>query len=77
MHQETTLSVPNGAEQASEARLIALVLDTVTSEHSRRSYRTALVRFFGWIRASEAAPTFTKALVGEYRGSLPGFRPPP
>ena len=27
-----------------EARLIALVLDGVTSEHSRRSYRTGLDR---------------------------------
>ncbi len=70
MHQESTLSVQNSAEQASEARLIALVLDSVTSEHSRRSYRTGLVRFFGWVRTSAAAPTFSKALVGEYRAQL-------
>ncbi len=70
MHQESTLSAPNSGEQAAEARLIALVLDTVTSEHSRRSYRTGLVRFFSWIRTSEMGPTFSKALVGEYRAYL-------
>ncbi len=53
-----------------EARLIAPVLSTVTSVHSRRSYRTGLVRFFGWVRTSAAAPTFSKALVGEYRAQL-------
>ena len=53
-----------------DARLISFVLDTVTSAHSRRSYRTGLVRFFAWIRSSEAAPTFSKALVGEYRAAL-------
>ena len=62
--------VRNTAEQASEARLIALVLDSVTSAHSRRSYRTGLVPFFIWVRTSRSVPTFTKALVGEYRASL-------
>ncbi len=78
MEQGIALSVTNTAEQASEARLIALVLDTVTSEHSRRSYRTGLVRLLGWIRVSESAPTFTKALVGGYRAHLldAGLSPP-
>jgi len=69
----------NTAEQASEssqARLIALVLDGVTSEHSRRSYRTGLKAFFGWIRVgvdvSGTEPAFTKALVQQYRSSLLG-----
>ncbi len=70
MSQEITLSVPNSQEQATEAHLIALVLDSVTSQHSRRSYRTGLVRFFGWIRNSESGSTFSKALVGEYRAHL-------
>ena len=52
-----------------EAQLIALVLDGVTSDHSRRSYRTGLVAFFGWIKASEAAPAFTRALVQQYRAA--------
>ena len=51
------LSVPNTAEQAPEARLNALVLDTVTSEHRRRSYRTGLVRFFGFVRTSDSVPS--------------------
>ena len=43
------------------------MLDGVTSDHSRRSYRTGLVAFFGWIKSSEAAPAFTRALVQQYR----------
>jgi integrase/recombinase XerD len=54
----------------SEARLIALVLDGVTSEHSRRSYKTGLTAFFAWIRASGVEPAFTKALVQQYRSAL-------
>ena len=77
MSQQTGISVTAGQGSASEAeteaRLLALVLNGVTSEHSRRSYRTSLVRFFFWIRASAvlgAQPHFSKALVGEYRASL-------
>ena len=70
MSQETAISVLNPEETTSEARLIALVLDGVTSEHSRRSYRTGLVRFFGWVRSSRKDPSFSKALVGQYRSML-------
>ncbi len=77
MSQEIALSVTAGQGTASdpetEAQLLALVLNGVTSEHSRRSYRTSLVRFFLWIRASAvlgAQPHFSKAMVGEYRASL-------
>ena len=70
MSQETAISVQKPEESPFEARLIALVLNGVTSEHSRRSYRTGLVRFFGWIRRSGAVTSFTKALVGEYRSML-------
>ena len=51
-------------------RLIALVLDSVTSEHSRRSHRTGLLRFFSWVRTLDGPPTFTKALAGQYRSHL-------
>ena len=54
----------------SEARLIDLVLNGVTSIHSRRSYQTGLTAFFGWIRVSGAGPAFTKALVQQYRSAL-------
>ena len=70
MTAENTLSVANASETVTEARLIALVLNSVTSEHSRRSYRTSLTQFFAWIRSSGSAPAFTKALVGEYRSTL-------
>ena len=70
MTQQTAISVLNSEETTSEARLIALVLDGITSEHSRRSYRTGLVRFLGWVRSSGADPAFTKALVGQYRSLL-------
>ena len=58
------------ASDEAEAQLIALVLNGVTSIHSRRSYRTGLEQFFGWIRSSGAGPTFTKALAQQYRAAL-------
>ena len=74
MSPETAIAVwnsPEGAEeQAGEARLMALVLDSVTSPHSRRSYRTGLERFFLWVRAEEEPWAFTKALAGRYRACL-------
>ncbi len=70
MSQETSISVPAGQGTTSEARLIALVLDGVTSAHSRRAYRTGLERFFSWFRASAPAPLFSKAVVGAYRSAL-------
>ena len=70
MSQESSISILNPGEQASEARLIELVLNGVTSGHSRRSYRTGLVRFFGWVRSSGSASAFSKAMVGEYRSVL-------
>jgi hypothetical protein len=45
-----------------EARLLSLVLDGVSSVHSRRSYRTGLVAFFAWIRISSPAPVFSKGV---------------
>jgi integrase/recombinase XerD len=53
-----------------EAQMIDLVLNGVTSVHSRRSYRTGLTGFFSWIRVSGAEPSFTKALVQQYRSTL-------
>lgn len=59
-----------------EALLTALVLDSVTSAHSRRAYRTGLERFFGWALGARpelalgGRPHFSKATVGEYRSFL-------
>jgi len=46
-----------------------LVVDSVSSVHSRRAYGFALDRFFHWYRASDRGP-FRKALVQEYRAHL-------
>ena len=50
-------------------QLRQLVLDSVSSLHSRRAYGFALDEFFGWYRAAERGP-FRKALVQEYRAHL-------
>jgi hypothetical protein len=49
-----------------EEELTALVLNGVTSPHSRRAYSTGLAQFFAWVKASRPQP-FSKALVQEYR----------
>ncbi len=55
-----------------EAALLSLVLDGMTSKHSKRAYGKALTDFFAWIRSTYRAetPGFTKALVQEYRAAL-------
>ena len=56
-----------------EAALLALVLDGMTSKHSKRAYGKALTDFFAWMRTTyidKEAPSFTKALVQEYRAAL-------
>ncbi len=63
------LGHPNSETDHSEARLLELALTSVTSEHSRRSYRTGLIAFFAWVRGREA-PVFSKALVQAYRAGL-------
>ena len=67
MTPEAAISVLSSPGEVSEARLIALVLDSITSPHSRRSYGTGRERFLGWVRTSGTAPTFIKALAGQYR----------
>jgi hypothetical protein len=51
------------------ARLKALVLDSVTSPHSRRAYGQALNNFLGRYRQAPWGP-FRKAVVQEYRAKL-------
>ena len=46
-----------------------LVLDTVSSAHSRRAYGFALDQFFAWYAAEPRGP-FSKAVVQEYRVQL-------
>ncbi|MBO0912591.1 MAG: tyrosine-type recombinase/integrase [Acidobacteria bacterium] len=49
--------------------LTRLVLNGVTSGHTKRSYRTGLEQFFAWLESKPRQP-FSKALVGEYRAHL-------
>ena len=51
------------------AALQGLVLDAVSSPHTRRSYSLALSRFLAWYQAS-GRPGFTKATVQSYRADL-------
>jgi hypothetical protein len=44
----------------------ALVLDSVTSPHSRRAYQSALDHFWGWYRAACRAP-LSKAVAWSFR----------
>jgi integrase len=46
-----------------------LVLDSVSSGHSRRAYAFALKEFFDWYRVEPRGP-FRKAVVQEYRAHL-------
>ena len=46
-----------------------LVVDSVSSIHSRRAYAHALDHFFSWYQAADRGP-FSKALVQEYRRCL-------
>ncbi|AXC16450.1 phage integrase family protein (plasmid) [Acidisarcina polymorpha] len=70
MTAELEIELQPAGNRPSEAFLIDLVVNGVTSEHSRRSYKTGLKAFFTWIRLSGAGRAFTKALVQQYRSSL-------
>lgn len=48
-----------------------LVLDAVSSAHTRRSYDLALSRFLVWFQAA-GLPSFNKAAVQRYRAELEG-----
>ncbi len=52
--------------------LLALVLDSLSSEHSRRAYTHALGEFFRWYQAGAGGGGFTKAAVQRYRLALEG-----
>jgi integrase len=51
---------------AAEDRLTSLVLNAVTSPHSRRAYATDLAQFFAWL-GTQPPQAFSKALLQEYR----------
>jgi site-specific recombinase XerD len=58
----------NSDGRPSLARVKALVLDSLGSPHSRRSYDLALTRFLTW--SAEAREPFSKALVQRYGRQL-------
>jgi len=63
------LVLEQAGKGSAEAELTALVLNGVTSEHSKRAYGKGLTLFFTWVK--ERGPqAFSKALVQEYRASL-------
>ena len=51
--------------------IVNLVLDSMTSEHSRRAYDRALVDFLDW-HAGQGRPPLSKALVQRYKVKLQG-----
>ncbi|MCP4537742.1 MAG: tyrosine-type recombinase/integrase [Chloroflexi bacterium] len=51
--------------------IVTLVLDGLTSEHSKRAYGKALVDFLAW-HAEQGQPTLSKALVQRYKVKLEG-----
>ena len=51
-------------------RIKRLVLDSVSSSHSRRAYDTALTDFLTWYAANAAGDGFTKATVQRYGREL-------
>ena len=54
---------------SAEQELAALVLNGVTSEHSKRAYGKGLAQFFAWVKERGPQP-FSKALVQQYRAWL-------
>jgi integrase len=64
MNKQTALTTTN----PEAARVIELVTNALTSEHSKRAYSRALVDFLAW----RGDRPMTKALVNEYRQSLTG-----
>ena len=57
-------------QQVTLEHLIGLVVDSVTSPESKRSYRKGLGDFLAWWSESEPRPAFTKATVQAYRAHL-------
>ena len=93
MSSRITIPVVAGQGSASgpelEAYLTGLVLDSVTSVHSRRSYRTGLEAFFRWLGQARPAGLFEGGGWGVpdppprtgafflHHQPAPGTRPPP
>ncbi len=53
-------------------RLIEGVERSLTSDNSRRAYRTSLLQFFAWCRAHQGSATFSRMAVLQYKDALIG-----
>lgn len=49
--------------------LVELVLDSVTSQHTKRAYRRALIDFLAW-HEQQGRPALSKALIQHYKAHL-------
>ena len=67
MTQQTAITPASDNPQA----IIDLVINALTSDHSKRAYQKALDEFMGWYQ-DKGAPGLSKALVNEYRAELQG-----
>jgi site-specific recombinase XerD len=68
---ENSLSILKPELTAAEKKIIAMVIDGLPSENSRRAYRRHLEEFFIW-HAGENRPELNKALINRYVKSLRG-----
>lgn len=66
---ENILALVKPKLTAAEKKIIAMVIDGLPSENSRRAYRRHLEEFFVW-HAGENRPELNKALINRYVKSL-------
>ena len=64
----TTEIVTTATATAADA-LVELVLDSVTSQHTKRAYRRALIDFLAW-HEQQGRPALSKALIQHYKAHL-------
>jgi integrase/recombinase XerD len=69
--EESRTALVRAENDEAWTRIKSLVLDSVTSPHSKRAYEQALDAFERWC-AQTAATGFTKATVQAYRAALEG-----
>ena len=65
----TTTKTQLSVTQDSAKSIIGLVLDGLTSEHSKRAYERALLDFLAW-HADQERPPLNRALVQAYKVKL-------
>ena len=68
-HDLTVLQSTETAPAHDPSPIIRLVLDSLTSEHSRRAYERSLLDFLAW-HAGQGRPQLSKALVQAYKVKL-------